>query len=411
MPNENIAFDDRLLRVRTNILPLQRDLRAALGAVLPEGAGARSCGRALGISRSLAWGCWNLAAGPDLPAALRALPGTKGWTLILEGLERCGCPAATVQALRKSVDAVERELRTGRVAPSLLRSMAAGGLDSAGEIRRMRASRRRAREAAETLYGIRAHACIGCLIAGPPNRKGLVDLAGVSLFDGLQRLRPGPAWPIFEGMLLSRGVRPRSLPLAPSSIPGVLDEFCTAGIVGTELRPSGSQHHLVSFVARPDPRARPVRAAFGQLTRSAGPVKVPARRRKDAPITSQHLGLIATVPVRLTVFDMLLHRDMPMQGEPVGALYGPPDPWPVRGIEHGEPDRLEAKRLSLDSEVVEPRTLELPAAAASLSDAWLRMVRLGVHALDLPLGDFRHFRLVLRDPPMHGRLMMRWTAE
>lgn len=410
MPPSDATFDGRILRLRSHVIPLQRDLRAALAAVLPADAGSRSCARALGVSRSLAWGCWNLAAGPDLASAIRALPGAKGWTLILEGFERCGCPPTTLHALRKSVEAVEREMRSGRVAPSLLRSMAAGGLDTDRETRRIRMARRRARESAETLYGIRAHACVAGLVAGPPNRRGMVDLAGVSLFDGLERLRPGPAWPIFEGMLLSRGERPRTRPLCPSAIPGVLDEFCTPGAAGVELRPSGSKHHLVSFVAQADAKAKPVRAAFGQLTKSAGSVTAPTRRRSGAPIASHHLGVIATLPLRLAIFDMFLHRDIPMQGEPVGALYGPPDPWPVRGIEHGEPDRLEAKRLPLDSDVVKPRVLELPSTTASLSEPWTRLVRLAIEAIGTPAADFRHFRLVLRDPPMHGRLMMRWST-
>lgn len=77
MPKPDVAFDERLARVQAHFLPLQRDLRSALHAILPGGSGARSASRALGISRGLAWGCWNLATGPDLPAALRALPAPR----------------------------------------------------------------------------------------------------------------------------------------------------------------------------------------------------------------------------------------------------------------------------------------------------------------------------------------------
>jgi hypothetical protein len=409
-PKIPLTFDEELQRLSAEVARLQTALRAAFNASLPVESGARACGRALGVSRSLGWVCWNLAFSPEAPAALRSLPGSRGWELLLAGLARLDCPSSLLASLRGAIAAVERELHSTRMQPTMLRFLAAGGLDSRTQSLQMRAARKQARQAAEVLFGVKADAFLGGLLAGPPNRKGMVDVAGVSLFEGLARSRPGPAWPIFEGMLLSgRGPRlPR--PLAPGSIPGVLDAFCSPGAVGSTLRASGSKDYLVAFVAPPAATGkRGVRAAFGQVQPLAGSVIPPRGRRKPAPPC--HLGTISSAPTRRTVFDMLLHRDVPLLGEPVGALYGPPDPWPLGGTGHGEPDRLEAKRMTLDAEVERPRSLKLPASLASLSDPWLAMIGLAADGLGLPLDDFRHFRLVLDDPPMHGRLLMRWTTR
>jgi hypothetical protein len=412
MRQETIAFDEELKRLTTDVHRLQHALRAALDTVLPADQGARACSRALGITRSLGWGVWNLASSPDIAAALRALPGAKGWELICTGLERRDCPFALLASLRSAISALDREMRSVRVQPSMLRSMAAGALDSDAQLRKMRAARKRARQAAEVLFGVHAKAFLGAMLAGPPNARGVVDVAGVSLFEGLTRSRPGPAWPIFEGILMSARTAHRPRPLVHGAIPGLMEEYCTEGAVNTALRTSGSKDYLVAFVAQAmQGRARGVRAAFGQLNPSAGSVTSRRRAGSRQTLHSNHLGLIASAPVELAVFDMLLHRDIPVLADPVGALYGPPDPWPLGGISHGEPDRLEAKRMMLDSDVERPRSLQLPAAAATLSVPWRGMLGCAAKALGHPLEDFVHFRLVVRDPPMHGRVMMRWTAR
>ena len=430
MANRPVQFNDEITRLSGQIERLQVALRSAFDGILSVDAGARACGRALGLTRSLAWSIWNLAFAPDIPAALRALPGEKGWKLLVVGLSRRGCAPARLEALQVAVTALTTELKSRDLQPTLLRSIASGALDTEVESRRMRAARKRAREAAEVMYGIRTDAMWSTMVAGPPDAEGVVDTAGINYFAGLARLRPGPEWPIFQGQLHEGNAAARARPLVKSAIGWALDTHCTPGSVGTALHASDAEGHLVAFfdtgtsveaqargrlakrsgdrtAKSSEPMEKGIRAAFGQLVMQAGRVRAEeGSQTRIAP----HLGTVVTVPTRLVVFDMLVHRDVPMHAEPVGALYGPPDPWPTVTGAHGMPRRLEAKRLPLDAAVEIVKTTEVPAGIFSSHAQWGDLLSLAIHALGRPLEEFRMHRLTVIDPPMHGRVLLRWTA-
>lgn len=86
----------------------------------------------------------------------------------------------------------------------------------------MRSARRDARAAAETLLGVRASLNAVASIVGPPDPEGFVDMASLSLFTGLERLRPGPAWPIFRWSYINRegrGASPQRAAIESGPLP------------------------------------------------------------------------------------------------------------------------------------------------------------------------------------------------
>jgi hypothetical protein len=400
-----VPFDEELPRLTQQVAAVQSALRAALEGIASDESGARACGRALGLTRSLGWSIWNMAFAPDTPAALRAMPGDKGWKLLNDGLVRRGCPPTRVGALTKAVQELRTALRARNLHPTLLRSIASGALDTDVEARRMVQARKKAREAAEVLYGIRSALTCSAMVIGPPDADGIVDVVGVLLFDGLARLRPGPEWPIFEGQLNYGNSAFEASQLRPSKVAWALDHLCTPGTVGSALRPSRSADHLVAFADTGAGSDRGIRAAFGQRARRCGRVT----RIADSGQPNPHVSMIVTVPTKVASFDVLVHRAVPMHAPPAGALYGPPDPWPTTDVSHGMPHRIEAKRLPLEAEVEQLTEEAPPAGASALRQPWSEMLALAVEAVPAQAKDFRRFRLTVKDPPMHGRILMRWV--
>lgn len=406
MARKTVTFDEEFPRLSRHVAETQAALRDALDGIASGDSGARACGRALGLTRSLGWSFWNLAFAPDVPAALRAMPGDRGWKLLVDGLARRGCAPSRMAALDRALRALQAELRSRSLSPTLLRSIASGALDTQVELRRMRTWRRRAREAAEWLYGVRSSMVCAAMAAGPPDSTGIVDTVGITIFEGLARMRPGPQWPIFQGQLNYGNAESETSALVPSRIGWGIDHLCSPGAVGTSLRRSGSTDHLVSFVDTGTQGDKGIRAAFAQRALRCGRIG-PApdgETGRDPP----HLGMILTVPTKVAVFDLLLHERIPVRADPSGALYGPPDPWPSPTAEHGMPERLEAKRLPLDAVVESLRGTEAPAGAAALRGPWTELTGMAADGLGQPLSAFRRYRLTITDPPMHGRILMRW---
>ena len=406
MKKVSISFGEELPRMATKVEHLQVALRAAFDGIVSEQSGARACGRGLGLTRSLGWSFWNFAFAPDIPSALRALPGDKGWGMIAAGLERRGCTPTRIQALKAAQQELRCELRSRAMHPTLLRSIAAGRIDTRAEVARMRAARRKGREAAATLYGVHCTAACSAMLAGPVDSEGVVDTVGIALFEGLARSRPGPDWPIFEGQLNYASPTLETAQLAESEIGWGVDHLCSAGTVGTALRQSERSCHLVSFVDTGLLATKGIRAAFAQRGIRSGRVTP-----TDAhTLVHPHMSMIVSVPTRVAVFDMLLHESIPMKADPSGALYGPPDPWPSPSAEHGMPYRLEAKRLPLEEEVEVPSTGAAPGGIVELRAPWRELLALAAADLGQPLDSFRRYRISVKDPPMHGRILMRWTA-
>lgn len=407
MAAKPVPFDEELPRLSRHVAETQAALRAALEGIASGESGARACGRSLGLTRSLGWSFWNLAFAPDVPAALRAMPGDRGWKLLVDGLVRRGCAPSRIASLNRALQALRAELRSRNLNPTLLRSIASGALDTQVELRRMRSWRRKAREAAEWLYGIRSGMVCAAMVAGPPDPTGVVDTVGVTIFDGLVRLRPGPQWPIFQGQLNYGNSESETSALVQSRIGWGIDHLCSEGAVGTALRRSASSDHLVSFFDTGAPHDKGVRAAFAQRALRCGRV-TPPPEAEAADFAPPHLGMVLTVPTRVAVFDLLLHERIPVRADPSGALYGPPDPWPSPTAEHGMPQRLEAKRLPLDAVVESLKGSESPAGSSALRGPWEEMIGMAVDGLGHPLSAFRRYRLTVKDPPMHGRILMRW---
>jgi len=397
------TFDDALASIVPAANGLRDALRAALDRVLPESTGARACGRALGVSAHTGWRCWTIARASDTATLVRALPGSHGWTLILSSLSRRGCADALVEALREAIDRLLRTISECRVDATMLRSLAAGGLDSHRERETLDRARRSARKANEVSFGLRAEAIGAAFMFGRPNRRGLIDATTLLLYHGLSRRRPGPDWPIYRG----------SVYYAPEGSRRGIDATRHRRLRSLERDCSTADLALGELVERIDRGSNSLTIDLGTIAAHRRPASLDAAfidhvRRAGSVGPSDERGEARTsilVPTPRIVFEVLMHRDLPREGEVAAAMYGIPEGFGV------EPTLLDAGRLPLAVQADQVDLPRLPASLRRIEPAWQRMIGRGAERLRSPLDHFDRFRLVVEDPPLHAVLVMRWAMR
>jgi len=376
-------------------------VRTALGPILPESGGARSCGRALGLERTLGWKVWTIAHSSDLATILRMLPGRRGWTQVLAALRRRGAEGPAVDAVRTAADRMQDLLGDLRRRPALLRAIGAGGLDRAEERERMVAARRKAARSNERVYGVHTdRAVVAALLA--PDGKGGLALACTTIFDRLSRSRPGLPWPLYARLATldtRRGTRRLGTPVdphatlaplvsdlsGPEGIPGA-----TAGAITVGERDGTAFLHVADLSTAEGGNAR---IATAEFVRGAG-------RRQPGQADPIHLRWGCYLPTDLLVFDVLVHRSLPKSTEPSPWLCG--TPLSIRSLDgwHDE------ARLPLEAEAKEIPATELAKTLGSAGPAHLDVVRRTALALGTGLEEFVTHRVRIPFPPLFGSVFM-----
>ncbi len=399
MPQKPTDFAATVAEVSGLVATLRESLRESLRSVLPELSGGRACGRALGLKRDLGWKVYTIATSTDTPTVLRLLPRRTGWNLVLKGLREAKCPETRIRALEAAIDSIAERLDAARIDRALLRAVAAGGLDTARESLAMVRGRAAARKANEEIYGVRAEALLGTYLIGPPDAKHRVGSFGVTQFEGLCRLRPGPAVPVhcslqawhvgWKGIRAGRGAGGgRGV---PSLVADLSDPAIEAGLVRAVDRPPGT---VVEYLGDGSEPPRGYRAVFADFLPHGGTAG-PADDRGD-------LSLVIDLPIAHAMLEVWLHRSVRRTSEPAAALFGPFVRVPTVG------EATDLMRLPLEATAEAIAKPSLPRAFTAGKPAHHEMLRRGAATLGRPLDEFDGFRIVVRDPPIGSRITLAW---
>ena len=390
-------FAATVAEVSALIATLRGALRDALDCVLPELSGARACGRALGLKHNLGWKVYTVATSTDTPTVLRLLPRRTGWTLVLKGLRDANCPEARLRPLAAAIEAVAERLDEAHLDRALLRAVAAGGLDTARESLATVRARKAAREANERIYGIHADAILGTYLIGPPDPHHHVGVFGVVHYEGLRRLRPGPAVPVHHSMQMwhpawngsrpGRGTGPA--PTVPSLVADLSDAELGSGLLRAVERTTGS---IVEYLGDGHEPPRGFRAVFADFSPQGGTVGQ-ADDRVD-------LELGVHFPMGQALVEIWIHRSIRRHADPEASLFG------SSRLELGED--LDLLRLPLEAAVESIASPALPNAPAGARRTHRTMVDRGASRLGRPLAEFEGFRILVPDPPTSSRVMLKW---
>lgn len=399
MPSRPDEFSTVVAELTSLVDRLRTTLRSALESVLPSLDGARAFGRALGLKRVLGWKIYTVATSDDMPDVLKALPRRPGWNLLLERLERAGCPDARLDQLSTAIDALLARLDGSRIDRPLLRAIAEGRLDNAREATAVVRARRAVREGFEHIYGIRCDAQVAAYVIGPPDRTGHVDLVGILQFEGLRRLRPGPPFPLAR---LPKSWHPEwkdlrhARPLGAAAASGwLVPDLSTPDIwpqnLGLSEDPTGPTIDFRGAARVPND---PVRAVFASLIAKGGTVG----QRDDR--VDLHVGI--SIPTVRCAFEVWVHESIALLSEPAPTLVGAIDSFTQPS---STSDQI---HLPLEAEVARIESPTLPAAFRTAVRPHGTIVRRAMSVAGGKPGEYRGFRLVVPDPPIGSRVSLRW---
>jgi hypothetical protein len=366
--------------------------------MLPGTSGARSCGRALGLERTLGWKLWTVAHTSDLATTLKVLPGRRGWTQVAASLAKRGGDPTAIAAMRDAADRLHELLAELKRSPALLRAIGAGGLDRTAERERMVAARRTASRANERVYGVHAELAAVAALLAPGLRKYSLALACTALFDGLTRSRPGMPWPLYARLATldtRSGQRRLGNPIdGRSALPPTVADLSGPGSLAGRIRSGERDGGAFLQVADLDPShdAR-LRVAVAEF------VDVAISKRTDGadPV---HLRLGNYLPTDLLVLDVAIHASLTRTTDPSPWLCG--TPLSIRSLDGWH----EEARLPIEceSQAIPPSALAKDLGTAGV--AHLEVLRRTAAALRTGLDEFSFHRVRLPFPPLFGSLFM-----
>lgn len=390
---------------------LRAATRAAVAPLVRSDDGARACARTLGLDKSLGWKIHQIAFCTESVDALSAMPGSRGWEIALQGLATAGADAEAVARVRTAHLAFERALLDGRIDRKTLAGMVAALADNDSGRRQILRMRKSATESSALLYGAHMVARIGAYLVMPSRSKpGFVDLAALTILEGIERRRPGNPWPIYTPMFrhptgsLAMQLATelaldaddkggfRSLVRSLSSPDLGRDEIAPSAIPGSRA---------ITFLSRSASRGAPLRLAFAESLPAAGSAY--ATPGDD----EVYMGLPPGTPCDMAVFDVLIHRDVARGSDPESR-------YSLRQISsNSSPDEISAamhehNELPVDAEVTRPESLRLAGMLSSANSAYEALAGRATQAFGYRASDFEIFRTAVEYPPVPGMLITSW---
>ena len=408
-PMSTLDFRPILRELTDSAMEVRRSLRAAILAVLPPGTDftSRRIADVLGLDKTSGWRCVRVATIADVAGILGSLPRGRGWSKILEALERTGCPDDALASLRAAVDGLHDRIVRRGISQAMLEVIAAGELDDAARKIVLRRIRQQHFESTLLVLGVSARTRMGATIVAPAQGGDVADVVGVTLVDGLERHRDGPPWNIHVGFTpLRRGRRDAEADTAEAS--PFLPAWSTPDTLGEEVVAEHVEGRWrFDFVSRRPDDPDPIRVALCESIRGTGPL------RTDDPDKLVTFAMPHGLPVQSTVFDLLLHRSIEPSAIPYAALYATIDR-DANGSARS--DWPETTRLPLDAATTEIDDPDLPEPLEDLSQTWRELLEHGAdllerspdRSLDRALDEFRIHRTFIPHPPVPATVVVRW---
>lgn len=378
-------------------------MRDAVVPFVIEKQGGRAAARRLGLDKSLGWKVFQLATARDDAAAAHSLLGQRAWSKVITALKQLDAPIAKVDALQCAIDSFEETLASSAVKRGAIADIFLNGTVSPTSGRRLLRIRKEASQTASSILGVRIAARVGCFLVAPSKTPRKVDVAVMAVIQGPEFLSsrapvhlyiPMTSWTESRASIddgrTGEGATQHAL------YPLIID-LSSPNITQDELQrdPLNNRKSIDFFGTRPD-RTEPLSLCFSEIQREAGSMY---RESDDSWAT---LALPIELPIALVVFDVCVHREIPMDDRIDAGLVD-------SRIPRRDGDQLRVdQRIQTEEQIVEINSLDLPAPIASHSATYHELVRRGAAELGTTIADYRFHRFAISYPPIKSLLMARW---
>ena len=403
MSDDNISSNSNARELRSRITAIRQALHVAISPCVKERLGGREAARQLGLDKTLGWKVFQLAFSVDDEDAVKHIPGPRAWGKIIAALEQNGTSASTMVDLRTAIDALEAVLLSSKLKRGAIADIYLNGTLSSASARRLLRIRREGAQAASSIFGARIAARVGCFLVAPSQAARMIDLSPLTMILGPEMISSRVLMPLYVPVTSWTESR-ASIDLARagegakqhSLYPLILD-LSSPNITQNELqRDPSNKRKTINFLGTRSDRTEPLCLSFMEIMREIGSMY---RESDDSWAT---LALPIEEPIDFVVFDVCVHREIPMN-DPLDA-----------GITESRVPNRDGDQLNVDlrirteAELVEINSLDLPAPIASHSATYHELVRRGAAELGTTINDYRFYRFAISYPPMKSLVMVRW---
>ena len=363
--------------------PTFRRLRSAVKTALdtrPKAkSGARACAREFGFDKSIGWKIFQIGYGDDLAQVLGAIPGARGWEIVVSKLQFQRVAEPVVAELKAALDAFETELASRRIDRSTLAGMAAVSSDGNDRARQMLRIRKQASDALAVIFGVHASARVGGYICMLGASAGMVEVEAITVIEGLERRRPGAAWVAHEPMHGGLG----SASADHTCV--LLSDHSSSGLKSTEIGPSAVKPGAFEFHARATDRSTPLVACFGETAsgvRAASGISIPI-----------------SVPTAVCTFDLFLSDDLVSRGALRIELFA--------GISS---DNRDLQQVPVEAHVSRPSSLHHEALSSQANSSYVAACGQGASRRGKELAQLTCHRVTIPHPPVPCTIRISWDA-
>jgi hypothetical protein len=372
LPPAFLALEPALRRLRVAV-------KAALDARPRAKSGARACAREFGFDKSIGWKIFQIGYGEDAVAVLGAIPGARGWEIVLSKLQMQRVAEPIVAEVQAALAAFESELANRRIDRSTLAGMAAASSTSNDGTRQMLRIRKQATEAMAVIFGVHANARVGGYICMLGASTGMVEVEAITMIEGLERRRPGAAWVAHEPMHGGRG------PLVHEGGCVLLTDYSSKGLKPSEIGLRSGSNGSFEFHQRAADRSDALVACFGESARG-----VRAESGMSIPIA---------MPTSVCVFDVFLPEELTRTGTLRVEL--------LAGISATDGAM---QQVPIDARVSQPNSLHLEDLSAQANSSYAAACGQGASRRGKELAHFTCHRVTIPHPPVPCTIRISWDA-
>ena len=378
------------------LLALQQATQAVLQQVAPAGTNSLALSRLLQIDKSLSWRICRFAATPDVFVASAHLPGDAGLRIFARAARAGTVRLEAVEALERALADLDTLVRAHARNRASFRAMLAQVSDPGGEDPRVVEYRKGAFVANAAIWGIEAATKLKCVFLTPGSEADAVDISVISGCIGLNRVRGGVSWPLFNRRITHDGspVDAHARPLDPAAAQDALPLLGKwSNVRPDQLALTHHGHELRCWLPAGDVgRNGTVDCLFAEHYADVRPCREGDRERV-VHIASRH-----DIPSERAILDLWIDQECALACDPVARLAS-------TLIEAPETSRIDLslRRLPFESRAqpVEPGSAQdagIPGYERLLAEA---MAWLGV-----PMDRFNGHRLAIRYPTLSTELVM-----
>lgn len=358
--------------------------------------------RRFAINRNLTWKLSRVITAHDPLAALNHLPGNAGIKLALRAFERGGATVSSIAeveaSLRRFNEMVEVHADGRDEFELTLESMGLFEREA-----RIEGGRELAFRGNSMIWGVQARARYMVTVVAPQagnlSKHDFVQGAGLV---GFRRLRPEAEWRLFRQNIFDDQGKPMEQRLireelaikGPEVPPLIMPEFCSPNMPALEVR-DGPEGRVFTLPGGPVGKQAEFDCTLGYIARGFPTYRTEGNEHASAAVP-------ITVPVETLIFDVLLHKDIPLPDEPEVLVYG----FPHGGMD--SPAEQQVHNMLPCSDRVVELAGSPPAVALTVAPNYARLVSTIYARMGWNPSEFSGYRLEMKFPPMSSRVVVRW---